>query len=150
MVTHWIQKLYLLPLVTCLMFLFLSFLSEVDIPLDMGVFSYDSLQQVESSRADSPSMDIVTSSQPTTPPPKRNKVQTPVVGDSSGFKLLISQFSGCREKPKNQKLKNTKGKISCGSWTTIWSKKSGIPLLELLNFLVVLISAWLLWQLFVW
>lgn len=37
--------------------------TEVDIPLDMGVFSCSSPQQVESSRADSPSQDVVSSSE---------------------------------------------------------------------------------------
>ncbi|XP_034561616.1 death domain-associated protein 6 [Notolabrus celidotus] len=47
--------------------------SEVDIPLDMGVFSCKSPQQAESTRADTPTQEIVSSSQ-STPPPKRNKV----------------------------------------------------------------------------
>ncbi|CAN9504252.1 unnamed protein product [Ophioblennius macclurei] len=41
--------------------------SEVDIPLDMGVFSCSSPQPLESSRSDSPSQDVVTCA-------KRNKV----------------------------------------------------------------------------
>ncbi|XP_074543687.1 death domain-associated protein 6 [Halichoeres trimaculatus] len=48
--------------------------SEVDIPLDMGVFCYGSSQQAESTRSDSPTRGIVSSSQPATPPPKGNKV----------------------------------------------------------------------------
>ncbi|XP_031151423.1 death domain-associated protein 6 [Sander lucioperca] len=47
--------------------------SEVDIPLEMGVFSCDSPQQAESTRADTPTQEIVSSSQ-STPPPKKNKV----------------------------------------------------------------------------
>ncbi|XP_008301227.1 death domain-associated protein 6 isoform X2 [Stegastes partitus] len=47
--------------------------SEGDIPLDMGVFSSSSLQQAESTRADTPTQELVSSSQ-STPPPKRNKV----------------------------------------------------------------------------
>ncbi|XP_020516955.1 death domain-associated protein 6 [Labrus bergylta] len=47
--------------------------SEVDIPLDMGVFSCNSPQQAESTRADTPTQEMVTSSQ-MTPPPKKNKV----------------------------------------------------------------------------
>lgn len=45
--------------------------SEVDIPLDMGVFSCSSPS--ESTRADTPTQDVVSSSQ-LTPPPKKNKV----------------------------------------------------------------------------
>ncbi|KAM4630182.1 death domain-associated protein 6 [Polymixia lowei] len=44
--------------------------SEVDIPLDMGVVSSS---PPESTRADTPTQDLVTSSQ-STPPPKKNKV----------------------------------------------------------------------------
>ncbi|KAM4540001.1 death domain-associated protein 6 isoform 1-T2 [Odontesthes bonariensis] len=44
--------------------------SETDIPLDMGVISYSCPQ---STRADTPTQDLVSSSQ-TTPPPKMNKV----------------------------------------------------------------------------
>ncbi|XP_035006783.1 death domain-associated protein 6 [Hippoglossus stenolepis] len=44
--------------------------SEVDIPLDMGVFSCNSPPAI---RADTPPQDLVSSSQPT-PPPKKNKV----------------------------------------------------------------------------
>ncbi|XP_030597454.1 death domain-associated protein 6 [Archocentrus centrarchus] len=44
--------------------------SEVDIPLDMGVVSCNS---PESARADTPTQDVVSSSQ-STPPPKKNKV----------------------------------------------------------------------------
>ncbi|XP_026156343.1 death domain-associated protein 6 [Mastacembelus armatus] len=47
--------------------------SEVDIPLDMGVFSCSSPQQAESTRADTPTQELVSSSQ-VTPPPKKNKV----------------------------------------------------------------------------
>ncbi|KAL7382014.1 hypothetical protein ABVT39_015068 [Epinephelus coioides] len=47
--------------------------SETDIPLDMGVFSCNSPQQVESTRADTPTQEMVSSSQ-STPPPKKNKV----------------------------------------------------------------------------
>ncbi|XP_074468944.1 death domain-associated protein 6 [Sebastes fasciatus] len=47
--------------------------SEVDIPLDMGVFSCKSPQQTESTRADTPTRETVSSSQ-STPPPKKNKV----------------------------------------------------------------------------
>ncbi|XP_035536979.1 death domain-associated protein 6 [Morone saxatilis] len=47
--------------------------SEVDIPLDMGVLSCNSPQQAESTRADTPTQEIVSSSQ-STPPPKKNKV----------------------------------------------------------------------------
>lgn len=47
--------------------------SEVDIPLDMGVFSCNSPQQAESTRADTPTHEMVSSSQ-STPPPKKNKV----------------------------------------------------------------------------
>lgn len=47
--------------------------SEVDIPLDMGVFSCNSPQQAESTRADTPTQEMVSSSQ-STPPPKKNKV----------------------------------------------------------------------------
>ncbi|XP_041810831.1 death domain-associated protein 6 [Chelmon rostratus] len=47
--------------------------SEVDIPLDMGVFSCSSPQQAEPGRADTPTQEIVSSSQ-LTPPPKKNKV----------------------------------------------------------------------------
>ncbi|KAM6903371.1 death domain-associated protein 6 isoform 2-T2 [Lycodopsis pacificus] len=47
--------------------------SEADIPLDMGVFSCNSLQQAESTRADTPTNEMVSSSQ-STPPPKKNKV----------------------------------------------------------------------------
>ncbi|XP_039978279.1 death domain-associated protein 6 [Xiphias gladius] len=47
--------------------------SEADIPLDMGVFSYNSPCQAESTRAETPTQDLVSSSQ-STPPPKRNKV----------------------------------------------------------------------------
>ncbi|XP_044027729.1 death domain-associated protein 6 isoform X2 [Siniperca chuatsi] len=45
--------------------------SEVDIPLDMGVCN--SPQQAESTRADTPTQEMVSSSQ-STPPPKKNKV----------------------------------------------------------------------------
>uniref|UniRef100_A0A3Q0RI57 Death domain-associated protein 6 n=1 Tax=Amphilophus citrinellus TaxID=61819 RepID=A0A3Q0RI57_AMPCI len=45
-------------------------LSEVDIPLDMGVVSCNS---PESARAETPTQDVVSSSQ-STPPPKKNKV----------------------------------------------------------------------------
>ncbi|XP_070702968.1 death domain-associated protein 6 [Pempheris klunzingeri] len=47
--------------------------SEVDIPLDMGVLSCNSPQQLESARADTPTQEMVSSSQ-STPPPKKNKV----------------------------------------------------------------------------
>ncbi|KAM8841135.1 death domain-associated protein 6 isoform 2-T3 [Spinachia spinachia] len=47
--------------------------SEVDIPLDMGVFTCKSPQQAELSRADTPTNEMVSSSQ-STPPPKKNKV----------------------------------------------------------------------------
>uniref|UniRef100_UPI0037E84DAF death domain-associated protein 6 n=1 Tax=Semicossyphus pulcher TaxID=241346 RepID=UPI0037E84DAF len=47
--------------------------SEVDIPLDMGVFSCNSPQQAEATRADTPTQEMVSSSQ-STPPPKKNKV----------------------------------------------------------------------------
>ncbi|XP_059206430.1 death domain-associated protein 6 [Centropristis striata] len=47
--------------------------SEADIPLDMGVFSCNSPQQAESTRADTPTQEMVSSSQ-STPPPKHNKV----------------------------------------------------------------------------
>ncbi|XP_068566936.1 LOW QUALITY PROTEIN: death domain-associated protein 6 [Cebidichthys violaceus] len=47
--------------------------SEADIPLDMGVFSCNSPQQAESTRADTPTHEMVSSSQ-STPPPKKNKV----------------------------------------------------------------------------
>lgn len=47
---------------------------EADIPLDMGVFSCSS-QEAESTRADTPPQEMVSSSQ-TTPPPKTNKVST--------------------------------------------------------------------------
>lgn len=47
--------------------------SEVDIPLDMGVFSCSSPQEAESTRADTPTQEVVSSSQ-STPPPKKNKV----------------------------------------------------------------------------
>ncbi|XP_054462461.1 death domain-associated protein 6 [Anoplopoma fimbria] len=47
--------------------------SETDIPLDMGVFSCNSPQQAESNRADTPTHEMVSSSQ-STPPPKKNKV----------------------------------------------------------------------------
>ncbi|XP_032391067.1 death domain-associated protein 6 [Etheostoma spectabile] len=47
--------------------------SELDIPLDMGVFNCDSPQQAESTRADTPTQGMVSSSQ-STPPPKKNKV----------------------------------------------------------------------------
>ncbi|XP_034748040.1 death domain-associated protein 6 [Etheostoma cragini] len=47
--------------------------SELDIPLDMGVFNCDSPQQAESTRADTPTREMVSSSQ-STPPPKKNKV----------------------------------------------------------------------------
>ncbi|XP_041867974.1 death domain-associated protein 6 isoform X2 [Melanotaenia boesemani] len=47
--------------------------SETDIPLDMGVISCSSPQKAESTRADTPTQDLVSSSQ-LTPPPKRNKV----------------------------------------------------------------------------
>ncbi|XP_029977218.1 death domain-associated protein 6 [Salarias fasciatus] len=45
--------------------------TEVDIPLDMGVFSCGSPQRVESTRADTPPQDVVSSSEPL---PKRMKV----------------------------------------------------------------------------
>lgn len=48
-------------------------LSDIDIPLEMGVYSCNSPQQAESTRADTPTQEIVSSSQ-STPPPKRNKV----------------------------------------------------------------------------
>lgn len=48
-------------------------LSDIDIPLEMGVYSCSSPQQAESTRADTPTQEIVSSSQ-STPPPKRNKV----------------------------------------------------------------------------
>ncbi|XP_034400919.1 death domain-associated protein 6 [Cyclopterus lumpus] len=47
--------------------------SEVDIPLVMDVFSCNSLQQAESTQADTPTHEMVSSSQ-STPPPKKNKV----------------------------------------------------------------------------
>ncbi|KAK2830757.1 hypothetical protein Q5P01_018688 [Channa striata] len=47
--------------------------SEVDIPLDMGVYSCNSPEQAESIRADTPNQELVSSSQ-STPPPKKNKV----------------------------------------------------------------------------
>ncbi|XP_040909407.1 death domain-associated protein 6 [Toxotes jaculatrix] len=47
--------------------------SETDIPLDMGVISCNSPHQAESTRADTPTQDLVSSSQ-STPPPKKNKV----------------------------------------------------------------------------
>ncbi|KAM8766443.1 death domain-associated protein 6 isoform 1-T2 [Acanthopagrus schlegelii] len=47
--------------------------SDIDIPLEMGVYSCSSPQQAESTRADTPTQEIVSSSQ-STPPPKRNKV----------------------------------------------------------------------------
>ncbi|XP_023133723.2 death domain-associated protein 6 [Amphiprion ocellaris] len=47
--------------------------SEGDTPLDMGVFSSSPLQQAESTRADTPTQELVSSSQ-LTPPPKKNKV----------------------------------------------------------------------------
>lgn len=48
--------------------------SEVDIPLDMGVFCYGTTQRVDPTRADTPTRAVVSSSQPPTPPPKGNKV----------------------------------------------------------------------------
>ncbi|XP_073340131.1 death domain-associated protein 6 [Pagrus major] len=47
--------------------------SEIEIPLEMRVYSCNSPQQAESTRADTPTQEIVSSSQ-STPPPKRNKV----------------------------------------------------------------------------
>ncbi|XP_022078222.2 death domain-associated protein 6 [Acanthochromis polyacanthus] len=47
--------------------------SEGDTPLDMAVFSSSPLQQAESTRAETPTLDLVSSSQ-STPPPKKNKV----------------------------------------------------------------------------
>ncbi|XP_041664256.1 death domain-associated protein 6 [Cheilinus undulatus] len=47
--------------------------SEVDIPLDMGVYSCNSPQQAESTRAETPTWEMVSRSQ-RTPPPKKNKV----------------------------------------------------------------------------
>uniref|UniRef100_A0A4W6F0N6 Death domain-associated protein 6 n=1 Tax=Lates calcarifer TaxID=8187 RepID=A0A4W6F0N6_LATCA len=47
--------------------------SEVDISLDMGVVSCNSPHQAESTRADTPNQELVSSSQ-STPPPKKNKV----------------------------------------------------------------------------
>lgn len=47
--------------------------SEADIPLDMAVYTCDSPQQAKSPRADTPTEDMVSSSQ-LTPPPKKNKV----------------------------------------------------------------------------
>ncbi|XP_067335650.1 death domain-associated protein 6 isoform X1 [Channa argus] len=47
--------------------------SEADIPLDMGVYSCNSPEQAESTRADTPNQEPVSSSQ-STPPPKKNKV----------------------------------------------------------------------------
>lgn len=47
--------------------------SETDITLDMGVFCYGSPHRTESTRADTPTHDLVSSSQ-STPPPKKNKV----------------------------------------------------------------------------
>ncbi|XP_042362183.1 death domain-associated protein 6 [Plectropomus leopardus] len=47
--------------------------SEADIPLDMGVYSCSSPQPVESTRADTPTHEMVSSSH-STPPPKKNKV----------------------------------------------------------------------------
>ncbi|KAE8282521.1 Death domain-associated protein 6 Daxx [Larimichthys crocea] len=47
--------------------------SDADIPLDMGVFNCSPPQQAESTRADTPTQEIVSSSQ-LTPPPKKNKV----------------------------------------------------------------------------
>ncbi|KAI3358144.1 hypothetical protein L3Q82_003145 [Scortum barcoo] len=46
---------------------------ETEIPLDMGVFTCGSPQQAESTRVDTPTQEIVSSSQ-STPPPKKNKV----------------------------------------------------------------------------
>ncbi|KAM7384748.1 hypothetical protein PAMA_011889 [Pampus argenteus] len=47
--------------------------SEVEVPLDTGVLGRSSPQQAESTRADTPTQELVSSSQ-TTPPPKKNKV----------------------------------------------------------------------------
>uniref|UniRef100_A0AAQ4RQN8 Death domain-associated protein 6 n=1 Tax=Gasterosteus aculeatus aculeatus TaxID=481459 RepID=A0AAQ4RQN8_GASAC len=47
--------------------------SEVDVPLDTDVFTCISPQQAESTRADTPTNEMVSSSQ-STPPPKKNKV----------------------------------------------------------------------------
>ncbi|XP_037329201.2 death domain-associated protein 6 isoform X2 [Pungitius pungitius] len=47
--------------------------SEVDIPLDTDVFSSKSPEQAKSTRADTPTNEMVSSSQ-STPPPKKNKV----------------------------------------------------------------------------
>ncbi|KAG7219325.1 hypothetical protein INR49_003443 [Caranx melampygus] len=47
--------------------------AEAEIPLDMGVISYSSPPQTELTRADTPTQDLVSSSQ-STPPPKKNKV----------------------------------------------------------------------------
>ncbi|KAI3357063.1 hypothetical protein L3Q82_015446, partial [Scortum barcoo] len=46
--------------------------NETEIPLDMGVFTCGSPQQAESTRVDTPTQEIVSSSQ-STPPPKKNK-----------------------------------------------------------------------------
>uniref|UniRef100_A0A3Q4BFJ3 Death domain-associated protein 6 n=1 Tax=Mola mola TaxID=94237 RepID=A0A3Q4BFJ3_MOLML len=56
-----------------LTFVHRSPLSEVDIPVDMGVFSCNSPPQAESTRAYTPTQEMVSSSQ-LTPPPKKNKV----------------------------------------------------------------------------
>ncbi|CAJ1083034.1 death domain-associated protein 6 [Xyrichtys novacula] len=47
--------------------------SEVDIPLDMGVYTCNSPPPADFARDDTPTRDIVSSSQ-STPPPKKNKV----------------------------------------------------------------------------
>ncbi|KAM9385482.1 death domain-associated protein 6 isoform 1-T2 [Pholidichthys leucotaenia] len=47
---------------------------DMDISLDMGVDCYYSPPPTESTRAESPVMEVVSSSSPPTPPPKKNKV----------------------------------------------------------------------------
>ncbi|KAK5854722.1 hypothetical protein PBY51_004894 [Eleginops maclovinus] len=47
--------------------------SDVDIPLDMHAFTWSSPEQAELTRANTPTQEIVSSSQ-STPPPKKNKV----------------------------------------------------------------------------
>uniref|UniRef100_A0AAQ4PY21 Death domain-associated protein 6 n=1 Tax=Gasterosteus aculeatus aculeatus TaxID=481459 RepID=A0AAQ4PY21_GASAC len=58
--------------------------SEVDVPLDTDVFTCISPQQAESTRADTPTNEMVSSSQ-STPPPKKNKV---------GDRILLSRKHG--------------------------------------------------------
>ncbi|TDH03763.1 hypothetical protein EPR50_G00145580 [Perca flavescens] len=61
--------------------------SEVDIPLEMGVFSCNSPQHAESTRADTPTQEMVSSSQ-STPPPKKNKVNVATQCDPDEIIIL--------------------------------------------------------------